>query len=1201
MKEIIGKNNVHLNKSNGTSSSSSSFTAVATPTVTATAVVDSNVTTATVAVDDVINTSYNTKDTVIDVTTTTPVQLTPVRVAPAIPSTTRSTTQNETLPQFTSTIGSRFKRLPSFQTSGKSYTSHNYPLTNNQNTDSHQVTSNYSKVNSGESGSIRPSASPVGKSITQTGNFGGGRRLSQQAERAVVSFIRSSQSEVASHNTNLVRSNSFTLQDLDRARKSIQASLEADDFDINSGLVDDATYRYFHSLSPSSAIRSRRFSKSLPELYHNNVKGFPLGSSGMRDDYNYFGPTYLENGDDDEDDDDACSSSTQDIPDSSAWRGKSEFYFTGISLALGLNTLVRFPYFAYKFHTGSFLMAFTLCTFFISLPILTIEYALGQLTRRGPISAFGSLCPLLRGVPVAAAVVSLFSSFLYSSINSWYLFYFFKSFHSAAPWSLPLCLNSSNPIACKPFNKTELIASIATNSNGHDDDIHNIINSTIPLLPTPVSYNKSNINLVGHSSVTSLFVDTNSFDYSKSSEENLHEITYDSNEDGATKLSDFDVTNITQHVYHPELTFAQEFFDFKVLELNLNVGLLDSIQWQLIIFVLISWIVVFISLRKKILFSSRPSSCLSLVPFGIIFILFIRAISLPGAREGIFYLFKPKLNHLLNPSLWSHAASLSLHALGCIVGIAFAKASCNRERNNFLIDAFFITIINLIAVLLVGIIIFATLGHLARKRGVNIASVLVNGMFITIYYLLLNLLIISFLFIDAGVAFVAFSELLSSSQVTSTSIWSVIIFFTFFSLGLDYQISFVRSFLVAIEDAYGSSVKRNFLAHQIFALILCLLAFLSTLIFLTPQGLLLFQLFDQYIIVFLTLVLAFFETILMSWFYGELRTFFVLRYTYLYFYFYLGGSNLAQVIRLKIGKRLGCYLPCCWNVITPIALLSILIWNCVMFKEPTFRNDSIQYPLTMQASIVALVIILLMIIPLIGCHQVNRSSRGSFFSRLMAACKPVQREMPNIPLVNEYDDTLGPSNTNQSLPMSQIPTVKYSTTDNGDASVPLSRNHGTINQTIGNSSIINSFKDALVKEQSRTNYIRGDNSRIHPIDAVMAQSLYSQNTQEIQKNAVSTKQIKDDSIVISTITSEISSPQTTANVNGGKDENNGFTSLPISTINKIVPTINGTTTTNGFSGTINTKSTELDDSSSNIIHVPVTFALLKQLDRETDL
>lgn len=84
---------------------------------------------------------------------------------------------------------------------------------------------------------------------------------------------------------------------------------------------------------------------------------------------------------------------------------------------------------------------------------------------------------------------------------------------------------------------------------------------------------------------------------------------------------------------------------------------------------------------------------------------------------------------------------------------------------------------------------------------------------------------------DPGLSFIAFSELLSS--IPFTAFWSVVFFFTLFCLGCDYQISMIRSFLVAIEDAYGSHVKRNFLAHQIFTLLICVLSFVTSLLFLT--------------------------------------------------------------------------------------------------------------------------------------------------------------------------------------------------------------------------------------------------------------------------------------------------------------------------------------------------------------------------------
>lgn len=84
---------------------------------------------------------------------------------------------------------------------------------------------------------------------------------------------------------------------------------------------------------------------------------------------------------------------------------------------------------------------------------------------------------------------------------------------------------------------------------------------------------------------------------------------------------------------------------------------------------------------------------------------------------------------------------------------------------------------------------------------------------------------------DAGLSFIAFSELLSS--IPFTPFWSVIWFFTLFSVGVNYQICMIRSFLVSIEDAYGFYVKKNFLAHQFFTLIVCIFCFLISLVFLT--------------------------------------------------------------------------------------------------------------------------------------------------------------------------------------------------------------------------------------------------------------------------------------------------------------------------------------------------------------------------------
>lgn len=444
----------------------------------------------------------------------------------------------------------------------------------------------------------RPSQNPV-------------RRLSQ-AERNVVNFIESSQTETSLRP--LVRSNSYTIQDVDKQRQSIQASLDA-------CADDDPNYRHFHSLS---TLRGRRMSKSLPELSH--LRHFPLMNSRYTDD----------DDDDSEEEDGDEKGSNRDIPEKTAWAGKSEFMFTGIVMALGLNNLWRFPYFCYKFHAGSFLFAFVLSSILIGLPFLSMEYALGQLTRRGPIAAFGGLCPLLKGVSIAAAFVALISAPLYATINSWSLFYFFKSFYSSPLWSK--CDNSWNSVICS--------------RNG----------SIYPDITLVQSYGTLELNQ------SSSVIDSD----------------YEEQSDNATTLSSainmtVDETGVSNRIFP-----TQEFFDLKLLELNLGPYSWGQVQWELIIFVFATWVAVFITLRRTILFSSHPSSCFSLLPYAILLVLFARSLMFEGARNGILFFIQPDFNELMNSEIWTHAIGLCLHSLGCILGISFAKATCNRERNNFL-------------------------------------------------------------------------------------------------------------------------------------------------------------------------------------------------------------------------------------------------------------------------------------------------------------------------------------------------------------------------------------------------------------------------------------------------------------------------------------------------------------------------------------
>ena len=69
------------------------------------------------------------------------------------------------------------------------------------------------------------------------------------------------------------------------------------------------------------------------------------------------------------------------------------------------------------------------------IPLLFMELAVGQYTRRGPIGALDKLCPILKGAGVGTVFISFFLCTYYNVILAWAMFYLASSFQSPLPWS----------------------------------------------------------------------------------------------------------------------------------------------------------------------------------------------------------------------------------------------------------------------------------------------------------------------------------------------------------------------------------------------------------------------------------------------------------------------------------------------------------------------------------------------------------------------------------------------------------------------------------------------------------------------------------------------------------------------------------------------------------------------------------------------
>ena len=154
-----------------------------------------------------------------------------------------------------------------------------------------------------------------------------------------------------------------------------------------------------------------------------------------------------------------------------SWGSMISFILACVGYAVGLGNIWRFPYLAYKSGGGAFLIPYAIMLLLCGIPLLYMELAVGQYTRRGPIGALGKLSPILKGAGVATVVMSFLLSTYYNVIMSWALFYFISSFSSPLPWEH--CNNTWNSPDCKPIKGgTNITEDKMMNSTQDFDNSH---------------------------------------------------------------------------------------------------------------------------------------------------------------------------------------------------------------------------------------------------------------------------------------------------------------------------------------------------------------------------------------------------------------------------------------------------------------------------------------------------------------------------------------------------------------------------------------------------------------------------------------------------------------------------------------------------------------------------------------------------------
>ncbi|XP_068188980.1 sodium-dependent neutral amino acid transporter B(0)AT1-like [Antennarius striatus] len=117
------------------------------------------------------------------------------------------------------------------------------------------------------------------------------------------------------------------------------------------------------------------------------------------------------------------------------WDNKSQYILTCVGFCIGIGAVWRFPYLCQSHGGGAFLIPYLILLVLEGLPLLLLEFAIGQRLRKGSVGVWTAISPYLTGVGIASMLVSLMIGLYYNTLIAWIIWYLFNSFESPLPWT----------------------------------------------------------------------------------------------------------------------------------------------------------------------------------------------------------------------------------------------------------------------------------------------------------------------------------------------------------------------------------------------------------------------------------------------------------------------------------------------------------------------------------------------------------------------------------------------------------------------------------------------------------------------------------------------------------------------------------------------------------------------------------------------
>ncbi|XP_028249407.1 sodium-dependent neutral amino acid transporter B(0)AT1-like isoform X2 [Parambassis ranga] len=125
----------------------------------------------------------------------------------------------------------------------------------------------------------------------------------------------------------------------------------------------------------------------------------------------------------------------EEAADRPKWDNKAQYILTCVGFCIGIGNVWRFPYLCQSHGGGAFLIPYLILLVLEGMPLLLMEFAIGQRLRKGSVGVWRAINPYLTGVGIASMLVSLLIGLYYNTLIAWIMWYLFNSFQEPLPWT----------------------------------------------------------------------------------------------------------------------------------------------------------------------------------------------------------------------------------------------------------------------------------------------------------------------------------------------------------------------------------------------------------------------------------------------------------------------------------------------------------------------------------------------------------------------------------------------------------------------------------------------------------------------------------------------------------------------------------------------------------------------------------------------